>query len=513
MYDVRVQFSPPRTGMAPDGYNLYIDDCAVTGAVGSPVGTVTPGKNFPNLIIADGTYQFCVRPFNSAGEQPDPGRIAIVDINTADSLIPPPVHSIDIQVDPSTDTSHVIDSTPTPLFIGGFAATYDMSQHFTSTVISSLTNILPNGLSYDGTTHILTYDGIGGFSVSQHQLQLDDQVNPVVTSVLFNIDIRVLSLLPIQDISLNIGQTHDMSQYIVDSENSQTATAVIGLSGFVTYASVTELLTGAGLGSESGLILRVTAGLFVVDSNTFNTDVVDSASPFQEDNFDSVDGSVGGVTPSNSGASFWGSSNKCTIKDALGSNAAPNVSPPNSMRFRFPAGSDAFAEQRFSLSGEKTEITIIFDMHIPANYHHPSAGASNNKFLRIWRDSYDDNEKLGGSFHAENAGGVISKISVEYQESPTKGMGKKETAPFILDSDLDSWLAIKIYARAATDSSDGKYEIWKNGVRILNHNVKNNHISGTQGWKQGYLLGWANSGFNEDVRIHMDNVKFFEGRV
>ncbi len=91
----------------------------------------------------------------------------------------------------------VIISTPNPLFTEGVSATYNMSQDFTddgqSTVITSLINILPNGLSYNGNTHILTYDGIGPPSVSQHQLQVDDQVNPVVTSNVFNIDILSLS--------------------------------------------------------------------------------------------------------------------------------------------------------------------------------------------------------------------------------------------------------------------------------------------------------------------------------
>ncbi|KKL95693.1 hypothetical protein LCGC14_1852040 [marine sediment metagenome] len=91
----------------------------------------------------------------------------------------------------------VIISTPNPVFIEGIADTYDMSQNFTddgqSTVITSLTNILPNGESYNGNTHILTYDGIGIPSVSQHQLQVDDQVNPVVTSAIFNIEIREIT--------------------------------------------------------------------------------------------------------------------------------------------------------------------------------------------------------------------------------------------------------------------------------------------------------------------------------
>jgi len=96
-YDVTVTFSPPASGGAPDGYRLYVDDCAVGGAVGSSVGTVTSGQTFPGLITADGTYQFCVRPFNAAGEQPDPGQVATAIIS--DLPIPGPVNSLGIQVD------------------------------------------------------------------------------------------------------------------------------------------------------------------------------------------------------------------------------------------------------------------------------------------------------------------------------------------------------------------------------------------------------------------------------
>jgi len=80
-YDVTVTFSAPTTGGTPDGYNLYVDDCAVTGPIGAAVGSVTSGQTFPGLIVADGTYQFCVRPFNAAGEQPNPGQVATAIIS------------------------------------------------------------------------------------------------------------------------------------------------------------------------------------------------------------------------------------------------------------------------------------------------------------------------------------------------------------------------------------------------------------------------------------------------
>ncbi len=99
-----------------------------------------------------------------------------------------------------TNLPPVIVSTPSPSFVEGTADTYDTTQDWTddglSTVITSLTNTLPNGLSYDGVTHILTYDGIGIPSVSQHQLQVDDQVNPIVTSSIFNISINAVGASP-----------------------------------------------------------------------------------------------------------------------------------------------------------------------------------------------------------------------------------------------------------------------------------------------------------------------------
>lgn len=83
-YDVSVSFSPPTTGGAPDGYNFYVDDCAVSGALGAPAGSVPlggeAGTTFAGLLTSIGTYEMCVRAFNAAGEQPDPGQVATVNI-------------------------------------------------------------------------------------------------------------------------------------------------------------------------------------------------------------------------------------------------------------------------------------------------------------------------------------------------------------------------------------------------------------------------------------------------
>ena len=94
-YDVTVTYGPPATGGTPDGYNLYINDCSVTGPVGAGMG-VTSGQKFIAALTADGTYLLCVRAFNAEGIQPGPG--AIVPVDTLMSLIPGELQSLTINI-------------------------------------------------------------------------------------------------------------------------------------------------------------------------------------------------------------------------------------------------------------------------------------------------------------------------------------------------------------------------------------------------------------------------------
>jgi hypothetical protein len=87
----------------------------------------------------------------------------------------------------------------------------------------------------------------------------------------------VVSIDGIPNLVFTDGSTHDMSQYINDPTNARTNTAVNGLSTFATYSSVTELLTGVGVGTETGLTLTVTHPLGVETSNVFEADIIPEA--------------------------------------------------------------------------------------------------------------------------------------------------------------------------------------------------------------------------------------------
>jgi hypothetical protein len=65
-------------------------------------------------------------------------------------------------------------------------------------------------------------------------------------------------ILNIPNLTIAIGVTIDMSQYIHDPGNLRTNTAVNGLTTFASYDSGTELLTGLADGTETGVTLEVT---------------------------------------------------------------------------------------------------------------------------------------------------------------------------------------------------------------------------------------------------------------
>ena len=94
-YDVTVTFSSPISGGAPDGYNLYIDDCAATGPVGTGMSAAS-GQKFISALTVDGTYLLCVRAFNTEGIQPGPG--AVVPVDTLMSLLPGELQSLTINI-------------------------------------------------------------------------------------------------------------------------------------------------------------------------------------------------------------------------------------------------------------------------------------------------------------------------------------------------------------------------------------------------------------------------------
>ena len=65
--------------------------------------------------------------------------------------------------------------------------------------------------------------------------------------------------------------------------------------------------------------------------------------------------------------------------------------------------------------------------------------------------------------------------------------------------------------QAPTNENYDELRVYKNGQLFLESvEIPNHDGETTSGYRYGYLLGWANSGFNDDTVLYIDNVKFFD---
>lgn len=76
-----------------------------------------------------------------------------------------------------------------------------------------------------------------------------------------------LTIDTIPNITLAVGETHDMDQYINDPLSQVVDTSVTGLLGYASYSDATRLLTGVSEGSETGLQLEVEVGSALYSSS------------------------------------------------------------------------------------------------------------------------------------------------------------------------------------------------------------------------------------------------------
>lgn len=210
----------------------------------------------------------------------------------------------------------------------------------------------------------------------------------------------------------------------------------------------------------------------------------------------------------------WGGTNGFT-------NSAPVVSSArarsggHSLAFPFNGsapGGDAFSEQRFLFGQGLTDVYLRFWLYIPSNYEHRDDNPGNNKFLRLWMDeayTASNGVQFGLSLQRNTSGSNISGIYGEAIGPIPNSTGHWQGSynSFITTADLGQWMEVQIYSRADTGGDSGVIRVWKNGTLVLNiSGIRNPAASGRSNqFRNGYVLGWANSGFNQTTVMHIDD--------
>lgn len=189
---------------------------------------------------------------------------------------------------------------------------------------------------------------------------------------------------------------------------------------------------------------------------------------------------------------------------------------------------DAWSELRFSLGALRKEIWIKYDLYVPANYYHrvPTGSGNNKGYIMLWSGDYTNNpSQLSAiSFWPDANGSSMMCANFKSNGSPSTHKCNQNdisgniavtatTKVIALDPSKSNgkWETTVIHIKAAdVGVANGIYEVWKNGTKIwATLNVPNYATTeAANGFEQGYILGWANSGFNQDTDFYVDNVVF-----
>jgi hypothetical protein len=191
----------------------------------------------------------------------------------------------------------------------------------------------------------------------------------------------------------------------------------------------------------------------------------------------------------------------------------------NCLRFRFGPdadGDDSSAQQNFSMGRNLSELWLQYSIWVPTNYAHRSqSGVTNNKFFRLWGDSYGSRNKVGlSSFRASPSD---LRFEANRPEWGTSGVGVISGVATPAYGDVTGeWVQVRMHHKMVTAAeNDGVIELWFDGVKVMDTtNLPISYVSGQAYWNTGYFFGWANSGFTEETDFHIkggvDGPKFYD---
>lgn len=178
---------------------------------------------------------------------------------------------------------------------------------------------------------------------------------------------------------------------------------------------------------------------------------------------------------------------------------------------------DAWAEWRFRLNKPATEVWVAWSAYYPgpldllkgtAVYVHRNVSPNNNKLLRLWDEDYNAYRlKVGFSLTAA----ALSSIIPEYgtNRSGVGRFGAQFARDAITPTQLGRWIRFVAHAKAATAAdNDGVIELWEDGQKVISNTALPMYPNGGLGnyFRNGYLLGWANSGFAATTKVWLAKV-------
>ncbi len=149
----------------------------------------------------------------------------------------------------------------------------------------------------------------------------------------------------------------------------------------------------------------------------------------------------------------------------------------------------------------------------------PNYGTSNDKFFFLWANTYSnvgtdvqvglEYEPSGSYMNAPKMLGLGYEYPGTLIRDSSTGMYQ---APYLFNStDYGKWIHIQMYARVGNSTDTGIWEGWVNGVlKWRSGNFSIYYPGGNNYFLNGYIMGWANSGFSNETNFYIDNFKIYD---
>ncbi|MES9944512.1 MAG: immunoglobulin-like domain-containing protein [Candidatus Thiodiazotropha sp.] len=414
----------------------------------------------------------------------------------------------------STDTTSpeitLLGANPIQIVISSGATFTDPGATATDDVDGDISaNIVVGGDTVDASspgTYVLTYDvsdaaGNAATQVTRTVVVTDDVADEVPDTT--PPEITLLGANPFEiDISSGGTFTDPGATASDDVDGDISASIVIGGATVDPSTPGTYLVTydvSDAAGNAASQVVRTVV-------------VVDGSRLIISEDFESFTA----YEPNENGF-YW------TTDNNTGTVSEPDNASNTVMSFEFTGNADlagdAQAQQGFGLGSNQQELWFSYRLFVPENYHHRDAISSDNNeaFFTIWGGDYSgSNVHSRTEFWPQDDG--TSVFSFAYQRH-----NQTDTTHYFTDSDgrtqitgieaadygqwMDVVVQIKVSDKGATN---GAFNIWKNGALLASwRDLDNSSADGIEdnGYTDGYLLGWSNSGFTETTTFYMDDFK------
>lgn len=194
-----------------------------------------------------------------------------------------------------------------------------------------------------------------------------------------------------------------------------------------------------------------------------------------------------------------------------------------SLRFRYAPSGHVWAEQRMDFNPVIREMWLEYWLYVPANFVHPDPGPSNNKFIRVFgndpnHDSGTRNVSGGASFLPDNQGTRVNHVNLQWGDIDDPFTINSGEAFTWITTDGSgatqqpgTWSQIRYHVRMASAPGvpNGIQQMWLDGVLVAeNVNIPwaNPNVPG---FDEGYLLGYDNSRYPEEMIFYIDDFRFY----